>query len=112
MGEGVAFKEFLAGLSVENRRALTIVKQTLDQVRGRGEILKPLLVLNSDGRTAEFIRQTHRGNIHLQLLQCLPSGQFSFFVLPPSKGETLTKKPAQGNRGFGRLHREHRGKQA
>ena len=55
----------------EDRRAVGVVQQAFDQVRGGGHVLQALLILDADGIAAEVVRDAHRRDVHLALLENL-----------------------------------------
>jgi len=100
-------EEFSAGLFVVDRRALGVVQRSLDEIRGRGKILQPLLVLDADGGAPELVGDADGGNVHLALLQHLGLGEIRFLVRPELEPHAAGKIPVEDGPGFLVLHGEH-----
>ena len=80
MRHGLAREQNAPGSRALHRRAIDVVEQAFGEIAGGGEVFKPLLILNANGRAAEFIGQADRGDVHLALLQKLVLGQFGGFL--------------------------------
>src|SRR5882724_8024477 len=61
MRKSLARKQDPGGLRSLDRRAVHVIEQALDKVAGGREVLKPLLILNANGRAAELVREADCG---------------------------------------------------
>src|ERR1700736_699458 len=93
-------KQFLPVELVMNRRPIDVIKQARDEIGGGGESLQPLLILDSDRRTAKPNRAPDSSDIHFALLKHLILGQIGFFARSEMEFHTTKKKPIVYSPGF------------
>ena len=102
----VEVRQRLAGVElltrgVEDRRAVDIVQQALDQVGSGGDVLEALLILDADGVAAEVIGDAQGGDVHLALLENLRIGQVGLFGGAGDEGHAALIEPGADFRRFG-----------
>src|SRR5688572_8858093 len=90
-------------------RPIDVVQQSFNEVAGWGEIFQPLLILNADGRAAEFVSESYGGDIHFALLQGLVAGEFGGLVTSPGKLHAFPQKPVEDVLRLGIADLPHRG---
>ena len=106
MRQGLAGIEQLSR-SILDRRAVDVIQETLGKVRGRRQILQPLLILDAHGRAPKLVCDPKRRDIHLALLKHLGLGQICLWHGTKSKLHTLVQQPLVHAAGFPIRSPEH-----
>ena len=104
-----SLEKFLARLCVKDRRPISIVQQSLSKIGGGGEIFQTLLILNADRRASKLVRNSHGGDVHLQLVNRLSLRQFGLGVLAPVEFHPSAHQPTKCRIRISGRHLQHCG---